>query len=220
MRVLESRPEVTRRRDEGSPSGWLAGSASLSWAAARSARPPPKHAREPAPRRSASSTTAWSRPGSSSARRTNDADVRQPKALSLAVRLARIGAGTAVEGLHVNALDAILGPDAGMSGFDLVIDATADAGVRSAIERKRRVGGRPWPPMVAMVLGHHAACGLVTVSLPGSAGAGCSALRQVALHALASPGEWSDIADDFFRAEARTEMFFPVVLTAGLPYVE
>ena len=75
-----------------------------------------------------------------------------------------------------------------MTGFDLIIDATADAGVRSAIERQRRADGRPWPPLVTMVIGHDATRGLVTVSLPGSTGAGGSALRQVALHALTSPG--------------------------------
>ena len=96
-----------------------------------------------------------------------------------------------------------------MSGFDLIIDATADAGVRSAIERQRRAGSKPWPPLVTMVIGHDATRGLVTISLPESTGAGSSALRQVALHAFASPAEWADIADDFFPAEPRTEMFFP-----------
>lgn len=70
-------------------------------------------------------------------------------------------------------------------------------------------GGRPWPPLVTMIIGHDATRGLVTVSMPESTGAGASALRQVALHALASPGEWSDVADDFFPATPRTEMFFP-----------
>ena len=103
----------------------------------------------------------------------------------------------------------MLQPGQDMSGFDLIIDATADAGVRSAIERQRRAGSKPWPPLVTMVIGHDATRGLVTISLPESTGAGSSALRQVALHAFTSPGEWADIADDFFPAEPRTEMFFP-----------
>jgi hypothetical protein len=135
------------------------------------------------------------------------AEVGQPKAPSLAARLAEIGAGSAVEGRHGNALDALLQPDRDMSRFDLVIDATA--GVRSTIEGKRRADGRPWPPLVTMIIGRDATRGLVTVSMPASTGAGGSALRQVALHALASPGEWADVADDFFPATPRTEMFFP-----------
>ena len=139
----------------------------------------------------------------------NDADIGQPKATVLAGRLAKITAGSTVEGQCSDALDAFLQPGHDMSRFDLVIDATADAGVRSAIESRRRADDTPWPPLVTMVIGHDATRGLVTVSTPESTGAGGSALRQVALHAFASPGEWADIADDFFPVEPRTGMFFP-----------
>ena len=70
MRVLENRPEITRRRDQGSPPAWLAGKRSWSWGAARSAHRLPKRACEPEPRRSTSPTTDWSHPGSWSASRT------------------------------------------------------------------------------------------------------------------------------------------------------
>jgi integrative and conjugative element protein (TIGR02256 family) len=208
MRVLESRPEITRRRDEGSPSGWLAGKRILVLGCGALGAP----AAEACTRAAASLRLVDNglvTPGILVRQPYHDADVGQPKAPSLAARLARIGTGSAVEGCYANALDDLLAPDRDMSRFDLIIDATADAGVRSAIEGKRRAGGMPWPPLVTMIIGHDAARGLVTVSMPGSTGAGGSALRQVALNALASPAEWADIADDFFPAEPRTERFFP-----------
>ena len=209
MRVLENRPEITRRRDEGSPLHWLAGKRVLVLGCGALGA----SAAEACARAGVAALhlvdNGLVTPGILVRQPYGDADVGQPKALSLAARLARIGTGSAVEGRHGDALDALLQPDPAMTRFDLIIDATADAGVRSAIEGKRRADGRPWPPLVTMIIGHDATRGLVTVSMPGSTGAGGSALRQVALHALASPGEWADIADDFFPAEPRTEMFFP-----------
>jgi molybdopterin/thiamine biosynthesis adenylyltransferase len=130
-----------------------------------------------------------------------DADISQPKATVLAGRLSAITDSTAVQGQRADALDLVLQPSQDMTGFDLIIDATADAGVRSAIERRRRAGSKPWPPLATMVIGHDATRGLVTLSLPESTGSGSSALRQVALNAFTSPAEWADIADDFFPAE-------------------
>lgn len=209
MRVLENRPEITRRRDEGAPSDWLAGKRVLVLGCGALGAP----AAEACARAGAAALQLVDNglvtPGILVRQPYEDGDVGQPKALSLAARLARLGTGCAVEARHGNALDVLLDPGFDISAFDLVLDATADAGVRSAIEGRRRPGRSPWPPLVTMIIGYDATRGLVTVSMPASTGAGGSALRQVALHALASPGEWSDIADDFFSAEPRTEMFFP-----------
>ena len=209
MRVLENRPEITHRRDERSPSAWLAGKRVLILGCGALGGP----ASEACARAGAATLlladNSLVTPGILVRQPYEEADVSQPKARSLAARLARIRPGSTVEGWHGNALDLILTPDADMSRFDLVIDATADAGVRSAIESRHRADGPAWPPLVTMVIGNDATRGLVTVTLPASVGAGVSSLRQVALHALASPGEWSDIADDFFPATPRTDMFFP-----------
>jgi integrative and conjugative element protein (TIGR02256 family) len=209
MRVLENRPEITRRRDEGTPSSWLAGKRVLVLGCGALGAP----TAESCVRAGAAALHVVDNglvtPGILVRQHYNDADIGQPKATVLAGRLAKITAGSAVESQCSDALDAFLQPGHDMNRFDLVIDATADAGVRSAIETRRRADDSPWPPLVTMVIGHDATRGLVTVSTPESTGAGGSALRQVALHAFANPGEWADIADDFFPAEARTGMFFP-----------
>ena len=209
MRVLENRPEITRRRDQGTPASWLAGKRVLVLGCGALGAP----AAESCVRAGAAALhlvdNGLVTPGILVRQPYSDADIGQPKATVLAGRLAAIMARSAIEGRCADALDLMLQPGQDMSSFDLVIDATADAGVRSAIERQRRAGSTPWPPLVTMVIGHDATRGLVTISLPESTGAGSSALRQVALHAFTSPGEWADIADDFFPAEPRTEMFFP-----------
>jgi molybdopterin/thiamine biosynthesis adenylyltransferase len=209
MRVLENRPEITRRRDEGTPANWLAGKRVLVLGCGALGAP----AAEACARADAAALhlvdNGLVTPGILVRQPYNDADIGQPKATVLAGRLTSITARSAVQGRCSDALDIFLEPGHDMSVFDLVIDATADAGVRSAIERERRVGNRPWPPLVTMVIGHDATRGLVTVSLPESTGAGSGALRQVALHAFANPAEWADIADDFFPDKPRTEMFFP-----------
>jgi len=209
MRVLENRPEITRRRDQGTPAGWLAGKRVLVLGCGALGAP----VAESCVRADAAALhlvdNGLVTPGILVRQPYSDADIGQPKVTVLAGRLAAITDRTAVQGRCADALSLVLQPGLDMSGFDLIIDATADAGVRSAIERQRRAGSKPWPPLVTMVIGHDATRGLVTISLPESTGAGSSALRQVALHAFTSPGEWADIADEFFPAEPRTEMFFP-----------
>ena len=209
MRVLENRPEITRRRDQGTPAGWLAGKRVLVLGCGALGAP----AAESCVRAGAAALhlvdNGLVTPGILVRQPYSDADIGQPKATVLAGRLAAIMARSAIQGRCADALDAMLQPGQDMSSFDLIIDATADAGVRSALERQRRAGRKHWPPLVTMIIGHDATRGLVTISLPESTGAGSSALRQVALHASTSPGEWADIADDFFPAGPRTEMFFP-----------
>ena len=209
MRVMENRPEITRRRDQGTPAGWLAGKRVLVLGCGALGAP----VAESCVRAGAAALhlvdNGLVTPGILVRQPYSDADISQPKATVLAGRLAAITDRTAVQGQCADALNLVLRTGLDMSGFDLIIDATADAGVRSAIERRRRADSQPWPPLVTMVIGHDATRGLVTISLPESTGAGSSALRQVALHAFTSPGEWADIADDFFPAEPRTDMFVP-----------
>lgn len=209
MRVLENRPEVTRRRDDGTPSTWLAGRRVLILGCGALGAPVATHCARAAVAALHVVDNGLVTPGILVRQPYNDADIGRPKATALAEQLRKIRPELHVESLHSNALDAFLQPDQDLSLFDLVIDATADAGIRSAIENKRRADNGPWPTVVTMVVGHDATRGLVAVSTPESTGAGACALRGVALHAFANPREWSDIADDFFPQEPRTNMFFP-----------
>ena len=209
MPVLENRPEVTRRRDEGTPLTWLAGKRVVVLGCGALGAPVAEHCVRASVAALQVVDNGLVTPGILVRQPYNDADIGRPKSTVLAERLSDIRAGFKVQGLCGDALDLFLQPAQDMSLFDLVIDATADAGVRSAIQNKHRADAGPWPTLVTMIIGHDATRGLVTVSTPGSTGAGGSALRQVALHTFANPREWADIADDFFPEEPRTEMFFP-----------
>ncbi|MEV5413169.1 ThiF family adenylyltransferase [Thermopolyspora sp. NPDC052614] len=209
MRILENRPEVTRRRDKGTPLTWLAGKRILVLGCGALGAPVAEHCARAGVAALSIVDSGLVTPGILVRQPYNDAEIGRPKATVLAERLSRVRAGFQVEGRHGDALDVFLQPNHGINSFDLVIDATADAGIRSAIENKRRVDEGPWPTVVTMIIGHDATRGLVTVSTPESTGAGASALRQVALHAFANPREWADIANDFFPEKPRTDMFFP-----------
>jgi integrative and conjugative element protein (TIGR02256 family) len=209
MRVLENRPEITRRRDEGTPSTWLAGKRVLVLGCGALGAPVAEHCVRAGVATLHVVDNGLVTPGILVRQPYNDADVGRSKATVMAERLSAVRAGFKVEGRVSDALDAFEQPDQDMTSFDLVIDATADAGVRSAIKGKRRAENGPWPPVITIVIGHDATRGLVTVNTPESTGTGGNALRQVALHAFANPGEWADIADDFFPVEPRVGMFFP-----------
>jgi integrative and conjugative element protein (TIGR02256 family) len=209
MCVLENRPEVTRRRDEGTPATWLAGRRVLVLGCGALGAPVAEHCGRAGAAALHVVDNGLVTPGILVRQPYNHSDIGRPKAEVLAERLSQVRPGFKVEGRVGNALEVSLRPDHDMSWYDLVIDATADAAVRSAIENKRRADEGTWPTVVTMVIGHDSERGLVTVSTPQSTGAGASALRQVALHAFANPMEWGDIADDFFPADPRREMFFP-----------
>lgn len=209
MRVLENRPEITHRRDQGTPSTWLAGKRVLILGCGALGAPLAEHCTRAGVATLHVLDNGLVTPGILVRQPYNDSDIGRPKAEVLAGRLSQVRADLKVEGIYGNALDVLLQPSSAMSSYDVVMDATADVGVRAAIESRRRSDIVPWPTVVTMIIGHDATRGLVTVSTPAATGAGASALRKVALHAFANPGEWADISDDFFPADPRTEMFFP-----------
>jgi ThiF family len=133
MRVLENRPEVTRRRDEGTPSTWLTGKRVLILGGGALGAPVAEHCMRAGVAALQVVDDGLVTPGILVRQPYNDADIGRPKATVLAERLSGVRAGFKVEGRYGDALDASLQPDHDMSSFDLVIDATADAGIRSAI---------------------------------------------------------------------------------------
>jgi integrative and conjugative element protein (TIGR02256 family) len=209
MRVLENRPEVTRRRDEGTAATRSAGRRVLVLGCGALGGPVAEYCVRAGVAALDLVDNGIVTPGVLVRQSYSDADVGRSKAKVLAARLSAIRAGFTVEAWQGDAIDFL--PPAGrdISSFDLIIDATADAGVRAAIELRRRSEHGPWPALATMVIGHDATRGLITISSPEATGGGASALRQVGLHALANPTEWADVADDFFPDTPRTDTFLP-----------
>ena len=224
MRVLEDRPEVTRRRDAGTPATWLAGTQIIVLGCGALGAPVAEHCTRAGALNVMVVDNGEVTPGILARQPYENADVSSAKARRLARRLNRIHPDvTEVVGSVSDVVGDAVDPDFDWTSWDLIVDATANASVRSALEHRRltdtntgrRAGNHGgtgagwWPPVVTMLIGHDATRGVVTLSTPEATGGGADAIRALALHGLAHPRDWADITDDLFPAEPRTDMFFP-----------
>jgi len=208
MRVMEARPEVTRRRDAGTSASWLEGKRVLVLGAGALGGPVAEACVRAGVRELTVADKALVNPGILVRQLFTNDDIGLAKATALADRLSRIRPELNVVPIIGNVRTELFAPGQSLAAYDLVIDATADTAVRAVIERARKEATHR-PPLVTMVIGHEADRGLVTVNLPSSSGAGLDALRRVALHASSGAPGWRDIAEEFFPRKPRTKLFFP-----------
>lgn len=208
MRVMETRPEVTRRRDQDTPSNWLTGKNVLVLGCGALGAP----VAEFCVRAGVSGLTVADNgvvnPGILVRQPYTDADIGRNKSVAVARRLSTIRADLDVNPMPGNVRTTFFAAGITLDGYDLVIDATADASVRSIIERARK-SATFRPPLVTMVIGHNAERGLVTTNLTTATGAGADTFRKVSLLASAGEKGWEDIGEDLFPKSPRTELFFP-----------
>lgn len=209
-RVFEDRAEVTVRRDAVSPAAWLRGKRVLVLGCGALGGP----VAELCVRAGASRTVVVDRgvvtPGILVRQPYSDSDIGESKAAALARRLAGIGPGGDVRGLSADAITAILLPTLPVPEFDLVVDATADASVRAALEHARLGSADEWPPVLTMLVGHTARRGVVAVSSTGATGAGYDVLRRLGIAVRTTHAqEFPDVALDLFPSGPRTELFMP-----------
>lgn len=209
MRVFEDRPEVTHRRDENTSAQFLAGKRVLVLGCGAIGAP----IAESCVRAGTTAVTVIDSgkvgPGLLVRQAYNDSDIGSFKAEALAKRLSGIRRDLDVEATVGNAIDAIA-DYSNIQGYDLVIDATADTGVRAAIERARTDSGEPWPDLVTVLIGHEAERGVVVVSPKGAAAGGTDGLRRTAVRAQSEGlSGWADVLTDFFPTAPRTDLFFP-----------
>lgn len=206
--VYEDRSEVTQRRDQGSPLAHLRGRRVLVLGAGALGGP----VAEACVRAGATVTIVDNgrvTPGILVRQPYYDSDIGMYKASRLADRLNRIGQrADVVEAISEDAIGAYFAtphvPD-----FDLIVDATANAGVRAAIERSRASNRGIWPPLITMLVGHVATLGLLTVSGPGASGAGHDVLRRTGIAARGPGSGLIDFVEEFFPHPPRTEVFQP-----------
>ena len=137
-----------------------------------------------------------------------DGDIGVPKARALSERLSRIRRDLNVDFYAGNVIGKYLTDESPVPDFDLIIDATADAGVRAALELRRSKDRFTWPDQVTAIIGHTADLGLMAVSPRGTSGGGVDVLRRTSLYARAN-SSWDDVASDFFPETPRTDLFFP-----------
>ena len=210
MPVMEARPEVTRRRDNGSSLTWLAGKRVLVLGCGALGAP----IAEMCVRAAAAEVTVADNgvvsPGILVRQPYEDSDIGQFKALALACRLNQIYADERVSALPQDVITMVLTDEMPASKYDLIIDAAANAAVTSRLEYCRARSPGEWPAVLTMIIGHDARRGVVAQARPGASGAGRDILRKLGLATCGDhAGQLADIRDDFFPERPRAEFFQP-----------
>ncbi|WP_432991033.1 ThiF family adenylyltransferase [Dactylosporangium sp. CA-233914] len=210
LRLFEDRPEVTVRRDHASPAAWLAGKRILILGCGAVGGP----VADACVRARATSVTVVDNgvvtPGILVRQQYTDADIGSSKAVALTARLEAISRTTTVRPMVRDAVSMFTDDALLYLNVDLIIDATADIGVRAAIEAARSRSTTAWPTVVTMLIGHHARRGLVALARSEATGAGHDIFRRLGL-AVTGPHRtaFADVAEDFYPDPPRTATFQP-----------
>ncbi|MGE3192536.1 MAG: ThiF family adenylyltransferase [Dehalococcoidia bacterium] len=210
MVIHEARSEVTRRRDTGSPVQWLSGKRVLVLGCGALGAPIAEHCVRAGVVQLHVIDKGVVTPGILVRQPYEDADIGYNKAERLAPRLSRIRQDLTVTGSRENIVTGLLADPESLLSYDLVIDATADVGVRVGIERAHAAARAQWPATITALFGHTAQRGVATISLPAATGSGHEILRRLAIDtATSAAAGWASIAEDLFPDPPRTERFFP-----------
>lgn len=207
-RVYDDRPEVTTRRDRGSPMEGVKGRRVLLLGCGAIGG----HVAEHLARAGAAYLMLVDRgqvsPGVLVRQPYNDADIGLSKADALADSLRRVRPGIDVAIWAGDILTCSPEHDTWPLDVDLIIDAAANPAVTAWLERWRRRHTDTSPAIVSLLLGHTACRGIATIAPTGYSGGGVDLLRKVKMATLAEP-QLRAFAEDFFPDPPRTDHFQP-----------
>jgi integrative and conjugative element protein (TIGR02256 family) len=207
--VDEARPEIVTSRDSGSAASWLAGKRVLILGAGALGAP----ICEACVRAKAALVLVADQGNVHSGILVRqpylDAEIGKPKAHALVERMKAIGSGTEVASWEGDVIP-MFDEDAPFPQFDLVVDATANRTVRTAIERRLASQRSTWPALATVLIGHDARRGIATLSLPGATGASVDILRRLGLRLRTrNSTDVADLLDDFYTDLPRVDYFQP-----------
>lgn len=206
--IREDRPEVTRRRDLGSPLESFAGKTVAVWGCGALGAPIAEWITRAGARKILLYDKASVAPGILVRQPFTDRDIGKSKARVLANRLRRIRPrGLDVEVHYRNVLRTALEREDWHGGADIVIDATASLAVATKLERARRLNPQP-AAIIAIIVGHTAQHVLAVMAPGGYSGAGADALRQVKLTCGRRPALHGFLSE-FWPDPPRTSIFQP-----------
>ncbi|WP_081861693.1 ThiF family adenylyltransferase [Cellulomonas sp. HZM] len=206
MVVHEARGEVTRRRDGESAAEWLYGKRVVLLGAGALGGPVSEQCARAGVRELTVVDKGAVTPGILTRQPFMDDDIGYSKAEMLAKRLGQIREDLDVKSRRQDVVRLLSSDPAPLLAADLIIDATADVGVRLALEAARAPLRDRWPATVGLMIGHAAVHGIVTVALPGATGATHDVVRRTAIRVVAEPPlGWRDVGDDFFPDPPRTD---------------
>jgi predicted acylesterase/phospholipase RssA/proteasome lid subunit RPN8/RPN11 len=213
-RLHEDRPEVVRRRDQGSPIGAFAGKTVVVWGCGALGAPIAEAVARVGPRKLILYDKGRVNPGILVRQPYDDSDIGFYKAQVLATRLKNALPALDVEWRSGDLLAGPLAREDWTDVGDVLIDATASIAVGAKLERVRRLAPQEaW--VVSAAFGHEATRGLATVSPPRHPGGPYDLARKakIRLRTKAWPRKrWSgfgDFADEFWPREPRGDTFQP-----------
>ena len=196
-RVREARPEVTVRRDEGSPLGWFRGKSVAVWGCGAIGG----HVAEALARAGADKLVLRDKsivtPGVLVRQPFEDSDIGKSKAVATRERLHRIIPGLSVDVMVGDILDIPIDQTDWTDDADMVIDATASWPVAQHLEARRHSYTAGRTVIASMVLGHHAHRSLLYVAKGNYTGGAVGLARKTKLEAL-KHGRLSRFLDDFW----------------------
>ena len=207
-RVREARPEVTVRRDEGSPLGWFRGKSVAVWGCGAIGG----HVAEALARAGAEKLVLRDKsvvtPGVLVRQPFEDSDIGKNKAVATRERLRRIIPGLSVDVMEGDILDGPIDQTDRADDVDMVIDATASWPVAQHLEARRRSDAAGGTVIASMVLGHHAQRSLLYVAKGNYTGGAVDLARKTKIKTL-KHGRlshflhdfWPDVPPDSFQPE-------------------
>lgn len=207
-RVLEDRPEVTVRRDAGTPMEWFVGKTVSLWGCGALGSHIAEHLARGQVGRLILHDNNIVKPGVIARQQFDEADIGRAKAIALAERLRRISPALDVSPHMNNILNGPLGGDDWTNGADIVIDATASEAVSAKLEFKRRIAPCGKVPLVSLVIGHRADMGMVVSALVKHSGGAADIFRKAKIE-LCNKDSAGDFLDEFWPQHPRLRMFQP-----------
>ena len=190
-RVMENRPEIIRRRDEGTPMDWFRGKRVALWGCGAIGGLIAEHLA----RAGVAELTLYDRsrvtPGIIVRQNFSATDINEPKADALARRVQSIAPSVAVTVMVEDIVSRTLARKDWASNFDVVIDATASLRVRSKLEVLLKNQGQRVPCAAVMVsaAAQHAAA---VIAPPGYGAGPLDVFRRLGLAAIKRDwlGDW------------------------------
>lgn len=203
----EARPEVTRRRDEGSPVQWWQGTTVEVWGCGALGGTIAEHLCRADVGRLVLRDNSKVAPGALSRQNFEDDDIGDGKVNALATRLKRIRPDLDVTAEWTD-LTVNPGADTGWSnGADVIFDVTASPTVSKRLEMLRTTQ-RTSASLVGMLVGHQARHGLVVTATLDATGGIADAVRKAKI-AASRRFSLRQYADEFWPHPPRTVPFFP-----------
>ena len=209
-RVREDRSEVIIKRDHSSPISWFKNRSVALWGCGALGSHIAEYLTRAGVRKIVLIDNGIVTPGIMVRQLYNDIDIGKYKIDALEDRLIKIQARQDVEFEKKNCdLIELLNDDEIFKGVDIIVNTTASRVIEKKLEFRRRfLSHSKRVPIISMMVGHLAQCGIVTISMPQYSGSNFDLFRKTKISTLKNSA-YFHFADEFWPEKPRQELFQP-----------